>query len=84
MANHPHVGNIDGLGMEVGLDLVVNKQNKKPNASLYKKTVTQALKKGLWLNGNGDGNFQIMPPLIIEQKWLDQGLAIFIDLLKKA
>lgn len=83
LKDNPYVGNIDGKGLEIGLDLVTNKESKEKNSALYSKVIVEARKKGLLLIGDGEGNFQLMPPLTIEQKDFDTGIEILIDTIKK-
>jgi 4-aminobutyrate aminotransferase-like enzyme len=47
------------------------------------KLIEKLNRKGLHLTYADDFNFQLMPPLTIERKTLDQGLGIFIDLLNE-
>lgn len=79
LSTHPHVGSIRGIGMEIGVTFIQNKKLHKPNDFLAKKIAERAFKKGLNLVFGGDGNIQIMPPLTIPRKLLDQGLELFIE-----
>ncbi|MDA1317011.1 MAG: aspartate aminotransferase family protein [bacterium] len=83
LKDNPYVGNIDGKGLEIGLRLVTNKETKEDNGELYRNVLTTARKKGLLLNGSGDGNIQLMPPLVIEKTILDQGIEILVDVIKE-
>lgn len=82
LKNYPFLGNISGKGMEIGIDLVDDKTSKSKNVTLYTKVLQIAREKGLLLIGDGGGNFQLMPPLVMEKKLLDQGLEMFVDILK--
>lgn len=84
LKNYPFLGNISGKGMEIGVDLVVDKTRKSKNVTLYAKVLQTAREKSLLLIGDGEGNFQFMPPLIMEKKLIDQGLEIFVKILKSA
>lgn len=71
------VKSIQGIGMEIGLTLNINKE------PIAKALVSSAHKKGLFLVGNKYDNIQIMPPLTISKKEVNKGLDILIDLVKK-
>ena len=67
--------------MEIGLDLVKDKQAKRQHTDLYTPILQKAREKGLLLIGDGTGNFQLMPPLTTEKKLLDQGIEILVSVL---
>lgn len=79
LKNNPNVGDIRGLGLEIGLDFVKNKKGKVKNTELLIKVVNKAIKKGLHLVTDNESVIQIMPPLTIERKVLDAGLEILIN-----
>lgn len=81
--NNPYVGDIRGKGMEIGVDLVVDKETKKPNTDLLKKVLNKALEKGLFLNSDSESNIQLMPPLVMSREDLDKGLGILIEVIKE-
>lgn len=70
---------INGIGMEIGVQLNIN------NGKLsIKKILDAAYEKGLHICKTSETGFQLMPPLTIERKVLNQGLEIFIECLKNA
>lgn len=77
--DHPKVGNIRGIGMEIGVTFLKDKNPKTPDEDFAKLLVNKAFKKGLHIVHGGDGNIQIMPPLTTSQGVLKQGVDIFID-----
>lgn len=83
LADHPNVGEIRGLGMENGIDLVTDKASKAGHNELGKKVVQKAFEAGLHTVTDGSGVIHIMPPLTIDQAVLDEGLEILIDIIKK-
>ncbi len=82
LRDNPYVGNVDGKGLEIGLDLVIDKETKEKNGILFGKVIKQAREKGLLLNGDGEGNIQLMPPLTIEQGDLDKGIEMIVSIIK--
>lgn len=75
--NHPHIGDIRGRGLFIGIELVANKTTKQAFASnlgLYKKIKAQAFENGLMIypmGGTIDGvqgdHVLIAPPFIIDE-----------------
>lgn len=84
LQDHPKVGDVRGIGMEIGVEFVSDKKSKKPNEKLAKRVIDKCFEKGLHLVLGDGGNIQIMPPLTIERKDLDKGIAIFIDSTKSS
>ena len=84
LKNNPSVGDIRGIGMEIGIDFVKDIKSKEKNTYLVKKIISLGMKKGLYLNGDFESNIQLMPPLTIDRKTLDQGLEILIEIIKKS
>lgn len=78
LKNNLLIEDINGIGMEIGVHLKKN-ENEKPK---MKSMILQVRKKGLHLAYADDFNFQLMPPLTIERDVLDKGIEIFISLFK--
>ena len=70
------VDDINGVGMEIGIQLKIN--DKKLSV---KKIIDAVYGKGLHICKSSETGIQLMPPLTIERKALDQGLEILIDIL---
>lgn len=77
--NNDNVGDVRGLGMEIGLEIVKDKKSKKKNPKLVTKIINDSMEKGLHLVGDNESVIQLMPPLTIERINLDKGLEILID-----
>lgn len=71
------VEKVGGIGMEIGVHLRKIK-NKKP---IVREIIQETRKKGLHITYADDYNFQLMPPLTIGKKDLDQGIEIFVETL---
>jgi len=82
LTDHPKVGDIRGLGMEIGIDVVKNKSTKEKDAERVEKIVQEAFKRDLHLVCDHHSNIQLMPPLTIERETLDEGLARLIESIK--
>jgi 4-aminobutyrate aminotransferase len=72
------VGDVRGLGMILGVELVNDKASKTPNQRAAAKIVYRAWELGLILYyaGNWGNVLEITPPLILTRKEMDQGVAI--------
>jgi len=80
MEKHPLIGDVRGLGLMIGVDLVSDKLKKTRATVEAKKVVWRAYELGLlifYLKGNV---LRVQPPLTIEEELLMQGL----DILEKA
>ncbi len=83
LSDNPFVGDIRGIGMEIGVDLVTDKELKNKNGDLVRKVVDECFEKGLHLVHDHDSNIQIMPSLVISQEELERGLSIFVDVVNR-
>lgn len=82
LADHPKVGDIRGLGMEIGLDVVKTKGTKEKEADGVEMIVRQAFSRDLHIVCDHQSTIQLMPPLTIERATLDEGLARLIESVK--
>lgn len=78
LKNHPKVGDIRGVGMEIGLVFVNNKNEMKPDTDFADKICRQALVNNLFLNLGDEGSIQLMPPLTTTKEELAEGINIII------
>lgn len=82
LQDHPKVGNIRGIGMEIGIDIVTDKRTKEHDPATVEKIVQQAFKRNLHIVCDHHSNIQLMPPLTIERTTLDEGLTRLIESIK--
>jgi len=81
LLQHPKVGDVRGMGMEIGIDFVKDKISKTPDPDFAHLIVEKAFKNGLHLVVGDGGNIQLMPPLVIDRKLLNKGIEILISCL---
>jgi len=79
LARHPKVGDVRGIGMEIGIDVVTDKRTKEKNAEGVEKIVHEAFQRDLHIVCDHQSTVQLMPPLTIERTVLDEGLARLIE-----
>ena len=84
LQNHPNIGEVRGMGMEIGVVIVSDKDARKSDIILADRIVHQALKNGLLLSLGDEGSIQLMPPLTTPQEDLGKGLSLFIKSLEEA
>ena len=78
LANHPKVGNIQGIGLEVGVSFVINRAKGAADKDFAAEVVRKALDNGLHITCCSQNVIQLMPPLIIQESVLQEGLEMFI------
>ena len=77
------IGDVRGIGMMIGLELVKTKEKKEPAIKERDKLKQYAFDKGLLLLPAGQSSIRIIPPLTISEQSLMKGLDILEDAVKK-
>ncbi len=83
-ARHPLIGEVRGLGMLQGVELVSDRATKAPAITQAQHVVASALRRGLLINNRGGrfGNvLKFSPPLVMTDEQLDAGLGILDEAL---
>ncbi|MEM2098502.1 MAG: acetyl ornithine aminotransferase family protein [Candidatus Bathyarchaeia archaeon] len=75
------VGDVRGKGLMIGVELVEDKDTKKPAAEKAQRVITQVWKRGVVLVKCGDSTLRIAPPLTIQKETLDVALDIVEDVI---
>ncbi|MFN8592309.1 MAG: aspartate aminotransferase family protein [Thermomicrobiales bacterium] len=78
LLRHEIVGDVRGLGMIQGVELVTDRASKEPNQPAAAKVVYRAWELGLivFYAGNWGNVLEITPPLILTRDQIDDGVAI--------
>nr|WP_312095059.1 aspartate aminotransferase family protein [Aminipila sp.] len=78
------VGDVRGMGAMIGIEFVVDKVSKEPNAELVNRIVQEAVKLGLLLESAGTYNnvIRFLCPLCVTDEQLEAGLQIFERVIK--
>ncbi len=71
---HPLVGDVRGLGLMIGIELVKDKQTKAYAGPERDEVLELAFQRGMLFLGAGPSAIRICPPLIVKQEQLDAGL----------
>ena len=67
----PVVGDVRGLGLMIGIELVKDQQTKERAPDLRDRVVQMAFERGLLLLGCGPNTIRLCPPLIITKDQAD-------------
>lgn len=81
-SNIPSIGEISGLGLMIGIEIVANKETGEPfPADFYKTLGTKISEKGLIVRAGLGNRIGFTPPLIITKKEMDRALDILYTVL---
>jgi 4-aminobutyrate aminotransferase len=75
------VGDVRGKGLMIGIELVEDKDTKKPAAKKAVQVITRAWKRGVAIITCGASTIRIAPPLTIQREILDAALDIVEDII---
>jgi 4-aminobutyrate aminotransferase len=77
-AAHPHVGEVRGLGMMIGIELVRDRESREPAPELAGRVVVETLRRGvLTLGGGIHGNvLSLSPPFVLTDEQADAALDV--------
>ncbi|CAF1223641.1 unnamed protein product [Didymodactylos carnosus] len=77
------IGDVRGLGLMIGVEIVESKQTMKPTAELRDKIETACYNRGLLIFGGGGVSvIRWAPPLILTKENVDVALEIFDEAIK--
>ena len=79
----PVVGDVRGLGLMIGIELVRNQQTKEKAPDLRDRVVNAAFERGLLILGAGDNTIRLSPPLVITRDQCDFALQTLEECLRK-
>ena len=82
-ARHQIIGDVRGLGLFVGIELVEDRKTKAPAKSLALQLEQRAFQKGLLLLQCGESVIRMAPPLVIDEVDVDTALRIFDECLSE-
>jgi 4-aminobutyrate aminotransferase len=78
----PHVGDVRGLGLMIGIEIVQDQQSKDRAPELRNQLVTKAFERGLLVLGAGRNSIRLCPPLIITRDQADFAVDTLEECLK--
>jgi 4-aminobutyrate aminotransferase len=81
---HPHVGEVRGRGLMIGIELVKNRATREPAGELRNRVEALAFERGLMILGCGETSLRLAPPLVVSQEEATVALDILEDALSAA
>jgi 4-aminobutyrate aminotransferase len=83
-ARFPVVGDVRGLGLMIGIELVRDQGTKETYPELRDRVVDLAFERGLLVLGAGDSTIRLCPPLVISADQCDFAVETLEQCLKAA
>jgi 4-aminobutyrate aminotransferase len=77
------IGDVRGLGLMIGVELVKDRKTKEPASHEAHEIVNQAFKKGLLLLPCGENVIRFSPPLVISSEEVDTAVEIFREVISQ-
>jgi 4-aminobutyrate aminotransferase len=73
---HPLIGDVRGLGLMIGIDLVQDRESKTPAVRERDAIVQHCFRHGLLILGCGESTIRLCPPLVVTAEEAETALAI--------
>lgn len=67
LSSHPRVFRIEGKGLMIGLEFVVDQEKNQPDPAFRDAVVYQAFRRGLLILGCGASSIRLIPPLTLPE-----------------
>ncbi|MGH9393887.1 MAG: aminotransferase class III-fold pyridoxal phosphate-dependent enzyme, partial [Terriglobales bacterium] len=83
-ARHAAVGEVRGLGLMVGIEIVSDQRARTADPARRDRIVTAAFERGLLVLGCGPSALRLMPPLIVNREQVDAALELLEQALAAA
>jgi 4-aminobutyrate aminotransferase/(S)-3-amino-2-methylpropionate transaminase len=85
IGDHPHVAEVRGCGLMIGIELVQDRQSLNPNAELATRVVKESLMHGLIVLSGGEHRnvLTLTPPLTITKRELSRATAILVEIINQ-
>jgi len=77
------VGDVRGKGLMIGVELVEDRESKKPAAQKAAQVIMRSWKRGVAIVTCGASTIRIVPPLTIQREMLDTALDIVEDTIEE-
>jgi 4-aminobutyrate aminotransferase len=77
------IGDVRGLGLMIGIELVKDQTTKEKAGSWRDLAVERCFERGLLILGCGENTLRLMPPLIVSRAQADAALEILEEVLSE-
>jgi len=81
---HPVIGDVRGKGLMIGMELVTDRDSRKPAKALCDAVITRAFHQGLLLLSCGASTVRFMPPLMINNGDVEEAVMMLEAALVEA
>jgi 4-aminobutyrate aminotransferase len=81
-ARFPVVGDVRGLGLMIGIELVRDQESKEPAPEVRDRVLWSAFERGLLVLGAGDSTIRLSPPLVVSRDQCDFAMDVLEECLK--
>jgi len=82
MAKHKLIGDVRGLGLMVGVELVRDRATKEAASTERDEIVQACFRRGLLLLGCGVNTLRFCPPLVVSKEQCDVAVGILDEVLR--
>jgi 4-aminobutyrate aminotransferase len=73
---HPSVGEIRGLGLMIGIELVKDRESRDVDTKRRDSVIEECFRRGLLVLGAGASTIRLSPPLVIDEEQVDCAVQI--------
>jgi 4-aminobutyrate aminotransferase-like enzyme len=86
LAGSPPVGEVRGVGLFIGIEIVTDAESRTPDPALANRIRRAAFDRGVLVGiaGHAESVLKICPPLTIEEPLLETAAGILVDSIKGA
>jgi len=81
---HPLIGDVRGLGLMLGVDIVKDRATRAKNPELRDAIVVECFKRGLLVLGAGTSTIRLSPPLLIDEEQADCAVRLLSESISAA
>ncbi|MGP8246313.1 MAG: acetyl ornithine aminotransferase family protein [Bryobacteraceae bacterium] len=78
------VGEVRGLGLMIGIELVRDRESKERDPALRNRVIELAFERGLLILGAGENTLRLCPPLVVTREQCDFAMETIENCLKLA
>ena len=82
-SKHETIGDVRGVGLMVGLELVTDRTSRTPAAALVHELVQRAFRRGVLLLGAGKSSLRLAPALVVDEYDIDTALRVIDEILRE-
>jgi 4-aminobutyrate aminotransferase len=76
LSRHAVVGDVRGLGLMIGVEVVKDRTSRQPAPDLREQILEEAFRRGLLLLGCGKSTIRLAPPLIVDAEDAETAVTI--------